>query len=152
MPKHKYIESPEKMWELFCEYVKHESEHPMSKVDYVGKDGKEVETKLETPITFDGFECYLADKGVINDLGHYTQNLDNRYAEYVPIVTRIQKNCFVHNFKGAAVGLFNPNLIARKLGLTEKTENTNRNIEIPLFPDVQENDSDKQTLKAKRKD
>jgi hypothetical protein len=118
----KYIETPERMWELFEQYVKHEAERPMTRRDHVGKEGKPVDTPLMVPITFEGFECYLADLGIINDLGDYACNQDNRYAEYSPIVTRIRKNCFVQNLKGAAVGLFNANIIAKKLGLIEKTE------------------------------
>jgi len=125
----KYIETPEKMWELFCDYVEHERQNPMYKVEYVGRDGETKRTPLETPITFEGFECYLADKGVINDLGHYVANRDNQYTDYVTIITRIRNNCFVHNFKGASVGLFNANLIAKKLGLIEKTEN-NTNVKL----------------------
>jgi hypothetical protein len=69
--------------------------------------------------------------------------IHQRYSEYTTIITRIRQNCFVQNFKGASVGLFNPNLIARKLGLKEQTDNTNVNIEVPLFPDVSTDDSDK---------
>lgn len=133
MGKNKFIETPEKMWEYFEGYVLHEANNPMFKVEYVGKDGRIVKTPLETPITFEGFECFLADKKIINDLGDYSSNKDGRYSEYATIITRIQKNCFVHNFKGAAVGLFNPNLIAKKLGLIDKVQNTI--IEQPLFPD-----------------
>ena len=118
----KNIETPEKLWELFTEYVEHERANPMTKRDYVGRNGDEKDTPLETPITFEGFECYLADLGVIQDLGDYSKNDDERYTDYAPIITRIRKNCFVHNFKGASVGLFNPSLIARKLGLTDKQE------------------------------
>jgi hypothetical protein len=133
MGKNKFIETPEKMWEYFEGYVLNEANNPMFKVEYVGKDGRIVKTPLETPITFEGFECFLADKKIINDLGDYSSNKDGRYSEYATIITRIQKNCFVHNFKGAAVGLFNPNLIAKKLGLIDKVQNTI--IEQPLFPD-----------------
>lgn len=130
MAKKKYIETPSHLWELFKAYVKHEAENPMYKVEYVGRDGSKEKTPLETPITFEGFECYLADEGVINDLGDYQSNKDGRYSEYATIITRITKNCFVHNFKGASVGLFNANLIAKKLGLIEKTENqTNLKVE-----------------------
>jgi len=125
MAKHKYIETPERLWQLFEKYVLHEKNSPMFKREYVGKDGIEKDTPLETPITFEGFECYLSDKGVIEDLGQYSANRDEAYSDYVPIITRIRKNCYVHNFKGAAVGMFNANLISRKLGLTEKTDNTN---------------------------
>lgn len=122
MGKHKYIESPEELWKLFEEYVMFEKKNPMFKTEYVGKEGRPVTTALETPITFEGFECYLSEKGIIEDLGDYAKNKSERYTDYAPIITRIRKNCFVHNFKGASVGLFNANLIAKKLGLSEKIQ------------------------------
>ena len=119
----KYIESPEMLWELFKQYVLHEANNPMHKIEYVGKDGERVQTPLTVPITFEGFECYLADLDVIKaGLGDYSSNKGGNYADYSTIITRIQKNCFVHNYKGAAVGLFNANLVAKKLGLVEKKE------------------------------
>ena len=72
---------------------------------------------------------------MINDLGDYAKNDNGRYTDYAPIITRITKNCFVHNFKGASVGLFNPNIIAKKLGLVEKTQ-TDLKVEQPLFSDA----------------
>jgi hypothetical protein len=121
--KKKYIENPETLWQLFCDYVENERSNPMFKTEYVGKEGEKVQTPLQVPITFEGFECWLADKDIIQDLGHYAANTDNSYEPYRTIITRIRKNCFTQNFKGAAVGLFNANLIAKKLGLVEKTEN-----------------------------
>ena len=44
--KQKYIETPEKLWELFKAYVQFEAENPMNRTDYVGKDGMAVTTKL----------------------------------------------------------------------------------------------------------
>jgi hypothetical protein len=126
MGKHKYIENPEKLWDYFTEYVFHELQSPMYKVEYVGRMGEEKSTPLQVPITFEGFECWLADKDIIQDLGDYSSDNEGRYAEYATIITRIRRNCFVQNFKGAAVGLFNPNLIARKLGLVEKASNENK--------------------------
>ena len=128
MGKERYIKSPVELWQLFEDYVKHEVSNPLFKREYVGKDGNEVDTPLQTPITFEGFECYLSDKDIIQDLGDYSCNRDNKYSDYQPTIRRIQKNCFVQNFKGAAVGLFTARLISMKLGLTEKTENKNENI------------------------
>ncbi len=141
----KYIETPEKMWELFEAYVKHESDSPMYKVEYVGKDGDRVNTPLQVPITFEGFECWLWDNDYIKaGLGDYASNKNESYSDYSTIITRIRQNCFAQNFKGASVGLFNANIIAKKLGLVEKTENTHKH-EIEVFKgidlDVEENNS-----------
>jgi len=123
MAKPKYIETPEKLWSLFLDYVNHEKNNPMYRRDYVGKDGMPIDTPLQVPITFEGFECYVADLDIIQDLGDYSNEKNESYAEYRPIITRIRKMCFVQNFKGASVNLFNANLIAKKLGLKEATTN-----------------------------
>lgn len=134
--KPKYIESPEKLWEYFLQYVEKERLSPLFKREYVGKDGIEVDTPLQVPITFEGFECYLQDQDIISHLSDYSANKDGKYQEYSTIITRIRQNCFVQNFKGASVGLFNANIIAKKLGLIEKVQNTI--IEQPLFPETDE--------------
>lgn len=140
--KPKYIESPEILWEYFTNYVEAERNNPMYKTEYVGKDGNEVHTALQVPITFEGFECYLDDLDIISHLSDYSANKNGVYDEYSTIITRIRKNCFVQNFKGASVGLFNANIIAKKLGLIEKVQQ-DINIEQPLFNDVPKNDSNK---------
>jgi hypothetical protein len=122
MGRPKNIKTPEILWKLFEDYVKHEADNPMFKVEYVGKEGRVEKTPLETPITFMGFECWLQDNDYASHLSKYVANSDGGYSEFVTIITRIQNNCFVHNFKGASVGIFNANIIARKLGLTEKQE------------------------------
>lgn len=132
MAKGKYIETPERLWELFLNYVEHERNSPLYKREYVGKDGEEKDTPLQVPITFEGFECYVSDLDIIQDLGDYSNVKNESYASYRPIITRITKNCFVQNFKGASVGLFNPNLIAKKLGLIDKSQ-TQIISEQPLF-------------------
>ena len=118
----KYIESPDKLWEYFEDYVLHEVNNPMYKVEYVGRHGDKVDTPLQVPITFEGFEVYLSTKKIIEDLGDYSMNKGDRYTEYATIIARIRKYCFAQNFKGAAVGLFNSNLIARKLGLMDNQQ------------------------------
>lgn len=129
--KKKYIETPELLWNYFQQYVESERKNPMYKVEYVGRDGEQVNTPLQVPITFEGFECWLADQDIITDLGHYSANTDKSYEAYRTTLTRIRQNCFAQNFKGASVGLFNAGLIAKKLGLAAKIEQTN--IEQPLF-------------------
>ena len=149
MAKHKYIESPDKMWEYFTKFVEHEKSNPMYKVEYVGKDGDQVNTPLQVPITFEGFECWLADEGIICDLGQYSANRDKAYDEYATIITRIRQNCFSQNFKGAAVGLFNANIIAKKLGLKDQVEQTITHAVPILNLDPLDDSSDNQPKKDK---
>ena len=47
MGKHKYIETPERMYELFEAYKKETKDNPRIKVDYVGKDGNKVNIPLD---------------------------------------------------------------------------------------------------------
>jgi len=124
MARPKAIKTPEILWKLFEDYVQHEVANPMYRVDYVGKEGRVERTPLETPITFMGFECWLQDNDYITHLSQYAANTNGAYEEFKTIITRIQNSCYIHNFKGASVGLFNANIIARKLGLTEKQEVT----------------------------
>lgn len=126
MSKKKYIEPPEKLWEYFIEgYVVSEKENAVEKTMFAGKDGSKRTYKNYPSVTFEGFETWLAMQGIINDLGDYSKNKDGRYTEYAPIITRIRKYCFSHNFRGASANELNPNLIARYHSITEKTENKN---------------------------
>ena len=129
----KNIETPEKMWEYFDEYRKHTKNNPFLVQDYVGKDGDEVYRKKEKPLSIDGFECYLFEKGIIGDLSHYFANTDNKYSDYLTICHAIRKAVRQDQISGGMAGLYNPSITQRLNGLTEKSEVTVK--EQPLFPD-----------------
>jgi hypothetical protein len=131
MPKHKYIATPELLWELFTEYREQVKSNPRKKVEYVGKDGKRVETPIERPLSLDGFYCFGYDKGVT--IHNYFDNPEGAYDEYQGITTRIRKEVRAEQVDGAMVGQYNSNLTARLNGLTDKSEVTH--IEQPLFGD-----------------
>ena len=134
--KEKYIKTPERLWELFLMYRGWAKSNPYLVKDWVGGVAKEVIREKERPLTFIGFECYLAEEGTIQDLDQYLSNRDGRYEAYVGIITRIKKTIEAEQFEGASAGMYNANIIARKLGLTEKTdnknENTNKNFDVTL--------------------
>lgn len=133
MAKTKYIETPEKMWELFTAYKAKTKANPILVQDFVGKDGDEVNRKKERPLTLEGFELYCMDEGVITDLSHYFMNLDNRYSEYVAICSRVRKAIREDQIGGGMAGIYNPSITQRLNGLTDKSEVTVK--EQPLFPD-----------------
>jgi hypothetical protein len=81
MAKHKYIETPEKMWELFEAYRKEIKDNPRFVYDYVGRDGTEVQKRLERPLTIEGFKNYCYE--VVGSIQHYWINFeDGLYDEY----------------------------------------------------------------------
>ena len=48
--------------------------------------------------------------------------------DFLGVIDEIEAAIYTQKLEGAADGLFNSNIIARELGLTEKTENTHKNL------------------------
>ena len=131
MGKHKYIETPEKMWDLFEAYKKQTKENPRTKIEYVGKDGKRVKTPLETPLTMEGFSGYVYGQGVTTNIHDYMMNKRGAYDEYSYICTRIREEVRQDQITGGLVGQYNASITQRLNNLAERTHNTN--VEQPLF-------------------
>jgi hypothetical protein len=128
--KNKYIESPEKMWELFEAYRKEVKSNPRHITDFYGKDGEERIKPLERPLTLEGFENYVSDLDIISDLSNYFANSDNKYTEYSTICSRIRRTIKQDQIEGGMVGQYNPSITQRLNGLVDKKEieqNTNIN-------------------------
>ena len=132
--KKKYIETPEKMWELFCVYRDEVKSSPRKKMVFVGRDGSRDFELLERPLTLDGFENWCFEKEIIADLGHYFANTDNRYEDYRTICTRIRGVIREDQITGGMVGQYNASITQRLNGLTEKVQNEIKT-EQPLFGD-----------------
>lgn len=122
MGKTKYIETPERLYEYFKSYSDELKANPKKKQDFVGKDAEEVNRKLERPLSWVGFENWLFKNDIISDLSDYEQNTNNSYSDYRPIITRIKAIIEEDQFEGATVGIYQQNIIARKLGLVDKKE------------------------------
>lgn len=133
MGKHKYIETPEAMWDLFVAYKKDVKENPRHKTQFVGKDGQQVKEPLERPLTLEGFENYCYN--VIGCVGQYFDNKEQLYNEYVAICSRVRKEIRQDQIEGGMVGQYNPSITQRLNSLTDKSEVTIS--EQPLFPDVE---------------
>ena len=128
MAKAKYIETPEKLLELFNNYVIEVKSNPRKRHVFVGKDGKSEYELLERPLTMEGFKVYCFNE--IGSIKHYFENRDNSYDEYVPICTHIRDIIRNDQIDGGMVGQYNPSITQRLNGLVEKTENKNENTNI----------------------
>jgi hypothetical protein len=131
MGKRKYIETPEKMWQLFEAYRNDVKSNPRIVFEYHGKDGTERAKPLERPLTMEGFKCYCYD--LIGCVEQYFTNQDKLYNDYIGICSRIKGEIRRDQIEGGMVGQYNPSITQRLNGLKEQIENTN--IEQPLFPD-----------------
>lgn len=132
MAKHKYIETPAKLWEYFIQYKNHVKANPRKKHVFVGKDGASEYEKLEVPLTIEGFEMYCFDNGWITDLGDYFKDKDGRYSEYAPICSRIKKSIRADQIEGGLVGQYNSSITQRLNGLVDKSS-VDIKTEQPLF-------------------
>jgi hypothetical protein len=122
MSNQKAIESPEKLWELFQEFRVYVETNPFKEHDFVGKDATEVNRKKQRPVSWIGFEGWLAKQRILVHLGHYEQNTDEAYTDYLPIIHAIKKICSADIVEGAMAGIYNHNLAARLEGLADKKE------------------------------
>jgi hypothetical protein len=120
--KNKYIETPEKMWELFEAYRKEVKNNPRHITDFYGKDGEERIKPLERPLTLEGFENYVSDLDIISDLSQYFANTEQRYTEYQTICSRIRRTIKQDQIEGGMVGQYNPSITQRLNGLVDKQE------------------------------
>jgi len=141
MGRTKLIETPEKMWELFTTYKKEVKDNPIMLVeqkrgntilpkDLSNVDSETIKQSLNTvielpaqrPLTFEGFENWCADNDIIEDLGDYFKNKDERYTDYAPICSRIKRSIRQDQIEGGMVGIYNPSITQRLNGLVDKKE------------------------------
>jgi len=134
MSKHKYIQTPELMWELFIQYAQSVKENPRYRTVFVGKNGDEKREPLERPLTMDGFENWCSQHQIIEDLGDYFENRNGKYDEYSAICSRVRKCIRQDQIEGGMVGQYNPSITQRLNNLVDKQEQK-VHIEQPLFGD-----------------
>jgi hypothetical protein len=120
MAKHKYIESPEKMWELFEAYRYATKSNPFLVQDYVGKDGDMVYRERERPLTFEGFKNYARKE--VGCIKQYFDNEDNRYNEYMTICHACKEEIRQDQIEGGMASVFNASITQRLNGLADKKE------------------------------
>jgi hypothetical protein len=138
MAKHKYIETPEKMWQLFCDYVSDlkTKEAEWVNIQYVGKDGEKKEDNLKLPLTIEGFKRYCWDVE-IGCVEQYFKNQDGLYEAYIPICSRIKNSIRENQILGGMLNVFNPSITQRLNGLVDKKETEHKGqINIPQVPNI----------------
>ena len=133
MAKKKYIETPEKMWQLFLEYGAEVAEHPITVKDFIGPKAIVVHRELRRPLTFEGFSQWCHSQGVTSNIHDYFANTRDAYNDYSSVCTRVREAIRQDQIEGGMTGIYNTSITQRLNNLTEKHEVTHR--EQPLFGD-----------------
>jgi hypothetical protein len=132
MPKHKYIETPERLWEIFKEYRDYVKSRPRTNHVFVGKDGNDARQELERPLTMEGFRVYCFENH--SCVKQYFDNPDKRYDAYITICSYIRDIIRQDQIEGGMVGQYNASITQRLNGLVDKQQHE-VTVEQPLFPE-----------------
>ena len=128
----KLFKKPEILWQAATEYLEWCDAHPWKKTEAAKAGdhfGQHVTVDIQRPYTLSGLCVYLdIDEQTLNNYGTRSE-----YKDFFGVVYKIRTIIETQQFEGAAVGAFNSNIIARKLGLSDKR--THEFVEQPLFPD-----------------
>jgi len=124
MAKHKYIATPEAMWDLFVSYRDWCKTNPRYQYSLSNKTGEATAIPLERPLTQVGFRSYAADNGcTVTD---YFSNKEDRYSDYATICTRIEEAIRHDQIEGGMTGQYNASITQRLNNLTERVDTTTK--------------------------
>lgn len=110
---------PLELWEKACNYFEWCNNHPWTKYEAIksGADaGKLVSIPVQIPYTLEGLAVFTG-----LDMSFFRLNRQSKDAEFYAVVNEIYNIIESQQFVGASSGFFNSSIIARKLGLVEKT-------------------------------
>ncbi len=109
------FESPDELFNLACEYFEWVDANPFKKaIVYQGAVSNDTE-KLQRPYTLNAF-CIHA--GMTED----TYRNYKKKEDFFEVTKTVDSIIYNQKFEGATFGVFNPNIIARDLGLADKRE------------------------------
>lgn len=101
------------------EYFQWCIDNPIIELDFMNSGGKIVEVKKPHPRVFKKDElarfCHLSQWRSIDDLKKISE-------DFLQVITRIEGIIADQKYTYAVVGMFNSNIVARDLGLSDKSE------------------------------
>jgi hypothetical protein len=113
--------SPALLWEEACNYFADCDLNPVETEDWVGKDAVSVTRKKPLPYTIGGFCIWVgASRHWWNEFRKAREA--DKDDDFLEVITRIDTIIFEQQYAGAATGQYQQNIVARALGLVEKSD------------------------------
>lgn len=122
--------TPDALWEEAVKYFDWVENNPLKEQKGFAFQGVVTKSNFKKmrAMSLKSF-CIFADI-TFKTFENYTNNKD-----FIHITTRIKEIIESQQFEGAAAELLNPNIIARKLGLSENTKNETTKVKLTLTPE-----------------
>lgn len=111
--------SGELLWQAAVEYFEMCDELNHEQDDWVGKDAEHVIRKKSHPYTLIGFCRFVGASESWFKNFRKNENLDDNF---LSVITRIEQTIYEQQYSGAVTGIYQQNIIARALGLSDKVE------------------------------
>ncbi len=111
--------SPEELWTACLEYFEWVEANPLYEAQAFAYQGN---VKIQEMPKMRAMT--LASLCIFLDIAKRTWDDYRAREDFVPVTTRVDEIIRTQKFQGAAADLLNPNIIARDLGLSEKSELT----------------------------
>ncbi len=120
----KLFATPKLLWEAACEYFQWVEDNPLREEKAFSFQGKIIKTELPKmrAMTIRGLCFYLHCNE--DYFRHVKANLPSDEEDFRAVIDDIENVIYNQKFQGAAAELLNPNIIARDLGLSDKSELT----------------------------
>jgi len=136
--------TPELLWDACCEYFEWCDDNPLMSsvpVTFQGGAHNHDVPKLRA-YTKEGLYIFL-------DIDRKTWDLYKDRKDFIPIITRVEDIIYNQKFTGAAGDLLNQNIIARDLGLVDRSDMTTKDKPIKSDLDLTDLSDDELAVLAK---
>lgn len=123
--------SPDELWMEAMDYFEWMQNRVWNKKEAIKSGdlaGTLVDVPTSTPFSFESF-CLYADISM-ETFRNYRSGKEE-YKDFLDVATRIAVIIESQQLEGATVGAYNPNIIARKLGLADKQDHTTNGKDLP---------------------
>lgn len=120
----KIFETAELLLQEAYKYFQWCVDNPLIAIEYYGKDAQKCEVPKMRAFTIQGLCNFLrVNTEYLHHFLKHQQTLDTKEAkDFCHTITHIKEIIYRQKFEGAAAGFLNANLIARELGISEKSE------------------------------
>ena len=118
----KKIKTPEDLYNHFLNYNKWRLQNPRIEKGVNHKEMVTFDIERERPCTWYGFDIWLRKEGIIAKLEDYKANTNGSYSDFSDIIHMIDREIYEDKYSGAVTGIYQHNIIARDLGLSDKKE------------------------------